>query len=310
MATVATAFGLDVHLAEPLLLLAGARARPTGRRLDLSLAGDPEQPWPTSAETVCDQRERDGGISFRIESAPDVGYLIWGPAYGRHLLSRDGRRALCMPDGLTEGAWQRLLVAQTLPFAAVLRGLEVFHASAVVLAGGTIGLLGPSGAGKTSLALALCRQGATFLADDVLVLERSGQELLAHPGSPVAGVDHGEARRLEEQQANGHAPLASNERERLMAVPGAEQPAPLAALLLLQRSPDGPSRPQFEPLVGGAPLLAATFNTVLSDAERLRDMLELCALAARRPVERVLAGPAVDAARLADAVLERFAGTA
>jgi hypothetical protein len=306
----ATVFGLDVRAEEPLLLLADTPVAPTGRELELSLAaGDgAKHPWPESAETVCDQRERDGGICFRIEADPVAGYLIWGPAYGRHFLSADGRRALCAPDGLPAQTWQRLLIAQVLPFAAVLRGLEVLHASAVVHEGHTIAFLGPSRAGKTSLALELCRRGATFLADDVLALERAGEELLGHPGAPIAGLDHDEARRLERDGTNGHETIAANDRERLVRMRGAEHPAPLGALLLLERRRDGPSRPHFEPLAGGAPLLAGTFNSVLTTPERLRGLLDICALATRRRVERILLGPDVDASQLAEAVLERLGG--
>ena len=84
-----------------------------------------------------------------------------------------------------------------LPFAALLQGLEVFHASAVVQGGEAIALLGPSRAGKTSLALELCARGASFLADDVLALETREDALFAHPGSPVAGValEHERGRR-------------------------------------------------------------------------------------------------------------------
>lgn len=312
---LATVFGLDVHTAEPLALLDGAPAAATGRTLELALAGDERTAdfWPLSAAIVCDQREHDGAVSFRIEADPSAGYLIWGPAYGRHRLSADGRRALCLPTGLAPAAWQRLLVAQVLPFAAVLRGLEVLHASAVVHDGGAIAFLGPSRAGKTSVALELARRGAAFLADDVLALERAGEQLLCHPGTPVAGLDHAEALRLRGNDGgNGSAyeTIASNERERLVRMRGAAHPAPLHALFLLARHRDGPREPRFEPLADGAPLLAGTFNSVITSPERLRALLEICALAARGRVERIELGPDVDAALLAEAVLERLGGTA
>lgn len=333
-AATATVFGLDVHSAEPLLLLQGAPGIATGRRLELELVGPgaTEPRWPQSAEIVCDQRERDGAVSFQIEADREAGYLIWGPAYGRHILSADGTRVLCAPAGCAAAAWQRLLVAQVLPFAAVLRGLEVLHASAVVHEGRAVALLGPSRAGKTSLALELCRRGASFLADDVLALERAGEQLLGHPGTPVAGVDHAEAQRLAhdatapldepaEDPTPGAVPvaasaptladtIATNERERLVRMRGAARPAPLEALFLLERQPDGLARPQFEPLADGTPLLAATFNTVLTGPARLRELLEICALAARGRVERVRVGPTLDAAGLAEAVLERLGGRA
>lgn len=309
---VRTAFGLDVRASEPLLLLEGATAAATGRELQLTVAPteDTEPAWPPASEIVCDQREPDGSISFRIEADSVAGYMIWGPSYGRHLLSPDGNAAHCAPQGHATAAWQRLLIAQVLPFAAVLRGLEVWHASAVVYGSGAIALLGPSRAGKTSLALALCEHGATFLADDVLAVERVGEELLGHPGSPIAGLDHDEAERRAHTGSVVGATIATNERERLVSVRAARRPAPLEVLLLLERVHDGPTEPRFEPLAGGARLLGGTFNSVLTTPERLRRLLEISALAAQRRVERVVLGPAVDASLLAEAVLDRFGGRA
>ncbi len=193
----ATVFGLDVWADIPLSFLQGASARATGRSIDLSgRAGGAEAlGWPEGAELISDQLEPDGTASFRIESHPEAGYLLWGPSYGAHLLSTDGRRLRCAPGDAGEEAWQRLLIAQVLPFAAVLNGLEVFHASAVVIDGQAVAFVGPSRSGKTSLALELCRHGASFLADDVLALERDGTVLVGHPGTPVAGLDHAEAER-------------------------------------------------------------------------------------------------------------------
>ncbi len=312
MAALATVFGLDVHTAQPLALLDGAAAAATGRTLELTLAEDGQgaDPWPPAAAIVCDERERDGTVNFRIESDPHAGYLIWGPRYGRHRLSADGRHALCQPEGLAAAAWQRLLVAQVLPFAAVLRGLEVLHASAVVqadgdAAGGAVAFLGPSRSGKTSVALELVRRGAAFLADDVLAIERAGEQLLCHPGTPVAGLDHAEALRLQ-GSGGGYETIASNERERIVRMRGAVHPAPLRALFLLARHRDGPREPRFEPLAGSAPLLGGTFNSVIASPERLRGLLEICALAVRGRVERIELGPDVDASGLAEAVLQRL----
>lgn len=305
----ATVFGLDVRADVPLTLLQQAPAKPTGRRLDVSVAaGHVTMPgWPDSAELVCDQRKPDGTVNFRIEAHPKAGYLIWGPAYGSHLLSPDGRRALCTPGDCPATAWQRLLIAQVLPFAALLHGLEILHASAVVKDRRAIAFIGPSRAGKTSVALELCRRGASFLADDVLALERAGEELLGQPGTPVAGLDHAEALRLEGVEGTCWEEIvAVNARERLVRMRGSAEPAPLAALFFLDRRRDGPSRPCFEPAADPQLLLAATFNSVLTTPPRLRGLLDVCALAARRQVERIVAGPDVDAAQLAAAIERRL----
>jgi hypothetical protein len=305
----ATAFGLDVQSEIPLSCLEGSSARPSGRVLSISVqAGDAAKlDWPESAELVCDERRPDGSEIFRIEAHPEAGYLISGPEYGAHLLSADGRRLQCAPGGRREGAWQRLLIAQALPFAALLQGLEVFHASAIVHRGEAIAFLGPSRAGKTSLALELCRRGAGFLADDVLALESSAEGLLAHPGTPVAGVDHAEAERMRKLDGYSQKKIVMvNAREQLVQMSGVAEPMPLATLFFLDRRADGPEHPRFEPTADAQLLLTATFNFVLATPERLRGLLDACALAARLRVERIVSGPATDASELGAAVEQRL----
>ena len=124
-------------------------------------------------------------------------------------------------------------MAQVLPFAALLQGLEVFHASGVVLGGEAIALLGPSNSGKTSLAMELCERGASFLADDVLTLEVADGRLRAHPGAPVAGVNRDAA------EPSGEV-LASDDREHIIRIQSASQPAPLGALFFIDRREEGP----------------------------------------------------------------------
>ena len=312
----ATAFGLDVRCEIPLAFLAGSAAIPSGRVLSssgraLSISmqtGDDANglDWPESAELVCDERRPDGSVIFQIEAHPEAGYLISGPEYGAHLLSADGRRLRCAPGGRREGAWQRLLIAQALPFAALLQGLEVFHASAIVHRGEAVAFLGPSRAGKTSLALELCRRGAGFLADDVLALEPCTEGLVAHPGTPVAGVDRAEAERMRELDGRARGEITVNARERLVRMSGAAESVPLATLFFLDRRVDGPERPRFEPAADAQLLLGATFNFVLATPERLRGLLEACALAARLRVERIVSGPATDARELGAAVARRL----
>jgi hypothetical protein len=309
----ATAFGLDVHTRTPIRLLRGARAAATGRTLELTVGEHDARAdrWPDGAELVCDQREVDGSVSFRIEHDASAGYLIEGPAYGSNIVEIDGRRVLCMPEGRADQAWQRLLIAQVLPFVAIMRGLEALHASAVVTELGAVVLSGPSRAGKTTLALELCRRGAHFLADDVLALECAGERLLGHPGSPVAGLAHDEARRLESSRTPVAAELlAVNERERLLAMRTAVGPAPVAALFFLERRAQVSAAPRFEVVTDPRTLLAATFNTVLIEPARLRALLELCAAISARRAERVVIGPRTGVEQLADAIEQRIGAPA
>jgi hypothetical protein len=302
-----TVFGLDVWAQAPLSFLAAASAAATGRRVDVMRHPEGARPLGEHGgfELICDQPEQDGTLAFRIEAHPELGYLLWGPRYGAHLLSGDGRRLVYAPGDAEEASWQRLLVSQVLPFAAVLHGLEVLHASAVILDGQAVAFVGPSRAGKTSLALELCRLGASFVADDVLAVQRDGAALIGHPGSPVAGLDRGEAQRVPDSVAASEL-LGANTRELLLRMRAAAVPTRLASLFFLERRADGPAEPRFEPMTDARMLLGATFNMLLATPERLLGLLDVCALAARGRVERVHAGPSVDASQLGLAISQRL----
>jgi hypothetical protein len=310
----ATAFGLDVEADTPLSFLSHSSATPTGRPLSVSVeaGGTARSQWPAGGELICDERGPGGGVNFQIETHPGQGYLISGPEYGSHLLAADGRRLRCFPEGRPESSWQRMLIAQVLPFAALLHGLEVFHASAVVYGGETVAFLGPSRSGKTSLALELCARGASFMADDVLALETREGRLLAHPGSPIAGVarDPRSGSKSDDIDDAGAEVVAVNERERILRISGATEPVVLGTLFFVDRKADGPESPTFQATADAQMLLAATFNFVLATPQRLRGLLEVCALAARLRVELIGCGPSTDVPELADAVERRLSPAA
>jgi hypothetical protein len=300
---VPTVFALDVRPNRRLSFLEGARAQPTGRELDLSLLEAPEEiGWP-AAELISDQRKPDGTVNFQIESEAEAGFRLWGPEYGVSVLSGDGGSLRGAVGGGGQDAWQRLLIAQALPFAAVLQGLEVLHASAVATPQGAVAFSGCSGSGKTSLALELCRRGAGFLADDVLALERVDGELVGHPGAPVAGIARGEVERLSAIEG-GRRPgaLAVDCREQVAPAPPPAPPTPLRALFFLDRHQDGPAQPRFESAADAQALLSSTFNLVLTGPQRLERLLDACALLAACRVERISCGPTVGVAELGDAV--------
>ncbi len=189
----------------------GARRRPAGAWPPPSSCW--ALPGPRTPTLVCDERRPDGSVLFQIEEhperrLPDPRPRLRHPHRSHATDSRSSRR----PRACQDAAWQRLLVAQVLPFAALLRGLEVFHASGVVLGGEAIALLGPSHSGKTSLAMELCDLGASFLADDVLALEVAD----GRPASPPWGAGRRRRPRCDraprggarERRARAHHPRA------------------------------------------------------------------------------------------------------
>ncbi len=62
------------------------------------------------------------------------------------------------------------------------------HATCVVVEETGVLLRGPSGSGKSDLALRLIDQGAVLVADDQVLLRREGGRLLADPPDILAGL--------------------------------------------------------------------------------------------------------------------------
>lgn len=64
----------------------------------------------------------------------------------------------------------------------------LIHATTVTLGGVGIAIEGPSGSGKSDLALRLIDGGARLVADDQTVVERRGPVLVASPPPALAGL--------------------------------------------------------------------------------------------------------------------------
>jgi hypothetical protein len=305
------------------------RARAFGLDIDsdfqlLGVAGPPEYTGtrPVAIETVSNEvlaATIGAGATQRLVDVPDafgralvtidavegerLGFAIRSKLLGGAWISRDGRRMLCCPKVEPAWKWQRFLVGQLLPFASVLRGLEVFHASAVVAGDSAVAIVAGSGVGKTSLALNLALDGNPFLNDDVLVLEPvEDGSVLAHPGAGLANVSEADtelASRLE-RAGLGHR-LGAADGESRIAVTRHPRPVPLGAIFFLERVTSG-DRAGIERLAPVDPrlLLASTFNLVVRSPDRLARQLDVCArLAESCAFFKVTSPPAVDAAQLA-----------
>ena len=68
-----------------------------------------------------------------------------------------------------------------------MRDTMTIHATAVALDGIGVLLRGPSGSGKSDLALRLIDGGARLIADDQTVIVRRGDRLYAAPPATIAG---------------------------------------------------------------------------------------------------------------------------
>jgi len=78
-------------------------------------------------------------------------------------------------------------VNQAQPGAGPRLSAETIHASTVALDGRAVLITGPSGSGKSDLALRLLDRGFTLVSDDQTIVRRDGERLLASAPPQIAG---------------------------------------------------------------------------------------------------------------------------
>jgi len=307
-----TAFGLalsiDRRISIPGLGDPGGAASanpPTRVQLD---AGELDRRWGALATAPQRAREIHFGetLLLSVDFAEPAGYLLWAREFGRVLISPDGVELLCEPDRANED-WASIVASQALPLAATIRGLEVLHASGVVLDGSAVLIAGPPGAGKSSLAAALVRAGGAVLSDDAVALQLNDGELTAHAGSVMLQLRDAEHKRLsgDERAALGRQASRASGKHRYLSA-GVPGPAPLGSIFLLERSVDGPAA---EALAAVDPfeLIGSTFNLSVRTPARLQRQLDVVsAIASSGIAHRLRIQPEVGANELATIVQEHL----
>jgi hypothetical protein len=241
-----------------------------------------------------------------LHAHPHGGHLVCADGFGAYLVDPDGRSILLAPGPVESWRWQRLLTAQVIPVAALLQGLELFHASAVQLDGRVLAFAGASGAGKSTLATWMLLAGATFVADDVLALEREGNAVIAHPGPPLMNLRESTLRWLDpDERARVGMELGCDEGGARLHVRRRAPAGPLHAIYVLPpgRASDigfkrvSPPKP--------AQLLGAAFGSAIKTRQRLARRLDLCAHLARHiPVFELEAPAKAPPNAIAEALLD------
>ena len=300
----ARAFGLEIDLSFPAPGLPDADGPAQGprTRVDLVEPEEIDRDWPAEgAERVLEERFGGDEPLRTIDSHRTGGYRLYARHFGLAWLSPSGDAVLCSPPDVEPWNWQRFLVGRILPWAAVLRGMEVFHASAVTIGGRALGFVGPTGAGKTSLAVQLVARGARFVTDDVLALDRPAGGVRAHPGVGIASVRPAEREAISDATWDGLGDVLGHSEKTYLQLPREPGPAPLAGLYFL-RSTGGPPVERLErpdPRL----LLASTFVLGVRTHERLANQLDLCAQLDREvPMFALEVAPDTGSAHVAELV--------
>ncbi len=112
----------------------------------------------------------------------EAGYILRFHSVCEFQLDRELRlvRVILAPGGDPEFAGI-LLAGNVLAFILTLRGECVLHASAVEFAGGAMAFVGRSGSGKSTLATLCCASGAKLIADDLLRLAMTDEQVRCYP---------------------------------------------------------------------------------------------------------------------------------
>jgi hypothetical protein len=288
-------FGLSLRSEFPLPGLQPEGGKPASdRQITLALSTDPSDPFE-GTKRLQEWHYPDDTLGLTIDYDDERGYRFYLYGAGVFVLATDGGRAVLHLDPVHEDQWdwRRYLIGQVLPFAALLQGLEVFHASAIELDGGAVLLAGGSGLGKSTLALNMHLGGTGFLADDSVAIELSDDNLVAYPAIATAKIREG-ARDLLRQDARGalREVLVSDEFETRYRVEPTRGPLPVRAVCMIGL---GEEPGTLTAAVGKADpweLLGSTFNDTVHDPTRLKGQLDVCGrIAEEVPCLRVTAGP-------------------
>jgi len=198
------------------------------------------------------------------------------------------------------------LLGPVMGFVLLLRGLVCLHASAVVVDGVAVALVGPAGAGKSTTAAAFAARGFSVLAEDVVTLDDRGNTFFVRPAYPCirlwpasAATLYGSRSALPPLTPNWdkcyldltqQSGQFENERRRL------------AAIYLLDERSDDPRAPFVQPLdpaEGMISLIANTYGTKFLDKNmRAREFDVLSRVSQHVPLRRVT--PHADPSKLAN----------
>jgi hypothetical protein len=221
-------------------MVGGSVERLPSLRLTLRTPAELASAWSAECRAPAWSGRLSDGVRLTVERGK-AGDVLFSYGYrARFRLDSSHEQLECAPADVADTAWQRALVGSVLCKVSVMLGYEALHAAVVDSPRGVVAFLGPSRAGKSTLALELVRRGWPLFADDALIFARGELGVLAHSGGAhlrVAGTPPSWCAGSE----LGSAP-AGLTGKRWLIVGGASdgpcEPRPIRALCLLARGRD------------------------------------------------------------------------
>jgi hypothetical protein len=182
-----TAFGLEIVSSLPL---PGPWQAPTAEsfpRLEIVSATRDELETAWTGAGRLGWQGRVDGQHFRVDQGRGGDLRMRLEPFIDIHLAADGA-TLRVDAGSDRVRAARVLLDSALFTVSLWLGNEALHAGAVAVPTGIIAVVGPTGAGKSSLVAALLAAGCSFVTDDVLVVRSREGSVLGLPGSPVITV--------------------------------------------------------------------------------------------------------------------------
>lgn len=133
----------------------------------------------------------------------------------------------------------------------LLRDVPTLHAAAIDTGDGAILILGDSGAGKSTTAASLIRQGYRLVADDTAALEERNGEVVVHPGLPRLRILEDSAIALGWNVAELPAVFQHESNARKWFIDGgttSNAPLPVRAIYVLRQRAHGATETRITPL--------------------------------------------------------------
>lgn len=270
----------------------------------------------TSLASQSQPEELSYASSYKDE-AGNPALTIWKSARSRYLrlayfdgtqfwLDREGTEIWATwPSNLTIEDTAAYLLGPVLGFMLRVRGVTCLHASAVAFGEKAVAFVGSEGAGKSTTAAALARQGHAVLSDDVVALAEHNGSFFVHPASPYLclwpeSVEslYGSAEALPRFSPNYEKRCLSLQKQDLRFETRA---LPLATIYILgdRRADPAPVVEEISPQRAFFALVANTFATnTLDSTMRAKEFAMLARLAPSVPI-RVLCAHS-DPSRLKD----------